>query len=200
MINALVVDDSPSVRAGLNFMLPHLDITESDAAVGALELAVRHDFQLAIVDLELPDRDGMWLIGELKNLSNPPKILTLTTHDDEETLLSVLRAGADSYCTKKSMNLISIAVDVTLRGDRFIDPVVSRFLLPSGDCGECALSCTELRILKAVAEGKSNKQIAIANNVAPTTIKTHLGRIFEKMGCSRREEAVAKAFRMGVLV
>lgn len=130
-------------------------------AVGALELAVRHDFDLAIVDLELPDRDGMWLIGELKNLTDPPKILTLTGCEDEETLLSVLRAGADSYCTKKSMNLISVAVEVTLRGDRFIDPVVSKFLLPEF-FEKCALSQTELRILKAVAAGQSNKQIAIA--------------------------------------
>ncbi|BAZ83836.1 response regulator [Dolichospermum compactum] len=172
---------------------------------------------VAIVDIGLPDQDGIELTRTIKanhqQLFNT-KVLILTSSDNEESVLSAFRAGADSYCMKdiKFDNLLN-AIRVTAEGNPWIDPMIARIIVErakqkpnsvkSHDHKQLVkvgiLSDRELEVIELITKGCSNNDIAKKLYIARGTVKTHIGNIMNKLGANNRTQAVVIAMRSGLV-
>jgi DNA-binding NarL/FixJ family response regulator len=201
-IRILLADDHPSLRDGLASILnsqPDLTVV-AEAGTGreAVEKAKTINPDVMIVDLRMPDGDGIQTIRELA-VSNPAiKALVLTTYDNEEDIFCALEAGARGYILKDTTRQEIIeAVRQIHAGNRFLPPAVAarladRMVRPS-------LTPRELDVLRLVSRGRTNKEMAAAMFVSEETIKTHMKGLFQKLGVHDRAEAVGIALQRGLL-
>ena len=202
----LIVDDHAVVREGLERIMAKcadLEVVGS-AASGqeALDLAVSRDPDLVLLDLSLPGMHGLDVLGALQTLSRAPRVVVLTVHDDDDIVLGAVRGGAQGYVLKNATRdeLIAAVRRVAAGGQAF-DEVVVRALL-RGDQREvlCSLlTARELDVLRLVAGGQTNKEIATALFISADTVKGHLETIYRKLGVSDRAHAVAVAIRNGLV-
>ena len=202
----LIVDDHAVVREGLERIMAKcadLEVVGS-AASGeqALDLAASLGPDLVLLDLSLPGMHGLDVLGALQTLSRAPRVVVLTVHDDDDIVLGAVRGGAQGYVLKNATRdeLIAAVRRVAAGGQAF-DEVVVRALL-RGDQREvlCSLlTARELDILRLVAGGQTNKEIATALFISADTVKGHLETIYRKLGVSDRAHAVAVAIRNGLV-
>ena len=202
----LIVDDHAVVREGLERMMAKCADLEvvGTAASGeeALDLAVSRDPDLVLLDLSLPGMHGLDVLGALQTLPRAPRVVVLTVHDDDDIVLGAVRGGAQGYVLKNATRdeLIAAVRRVAAGGQAF-DEVVVRALL-RGDQRDvlCSLlTARELDILRLVAGGQTNKEIATALFISADTVKGHLETIYRKLGVSDRAHAVAVAIRNGLV-
>ncbi|HEV2778246.1 MAG TPA: response regulator transcription factor [Actinophytocola sp.] len=159
---------------------------------------------LAILDLELPDGDGIGLITELRR-RGWPRIVVLTSTDDPDTAHAALQAGAQAYLLKPGSLPITIdnprpVSEGDLYADRTIMPAIAiatQVSTPYHNAHQ--LTARQLQVLQLVADGQSNKEIGRALNLSPLTVKTHLSHIGAKLGLSDRVQMVAQAIRAGLI-
>jgi DNA-binding NarL/FixJ family response regulator len=201
-IRILLADDHPSLRDGLASILnsqPDLTVV-AEAGTGreAVEKAKTINPDVMIVDLRMPDGDGIQTIRELA-VSNPGIMtLVLTTYDNEEDIFCALEAGARGYILKDTTRQEIIeAVRQIHAGKRFLPPAVAarladRMIRPT-------LTPRELDVLRLVSRGRTNKEMAAAMFVSEETIKTHMKGLFQKLGVHDRAEAVGIALQRGLL-
>jgi DNA-binding NarL/FixJ family response regulator len=202
----LIVDDHAVVREGLERIMAKcadLEVVGS-AASGeqALDLAASLGPDLVLLDLSLPGMHGLDVLGALQTLSRAPRVVVLTVHDDDDIVLGAVRGGAQGYVLKNATRdeLIAAVRRVAAGGQAF-DEVVVRALL-RGDQRDvlCSLlTARELDILRLVAGGQTNKEIATALFISADTVKGHLETIYRKLGVSDRAHAVAVAIRNGLV-
>ncbi len=202
----LIVDDHAVVREGLERIMAKcadLEVVGS-AASGeeALDLAASLEPDLVLLDLSLPGMHGLDVLGVLQTLPRPPRVIVLTVHDDDDIVLGAVRGGAQGYVLKNATRdeLIAAVRHVATGGQSF-DEVVVRALL-RGDQREvlCSLlTARELDVLRLVAGGQTNKEIAAALFISADTVKGHLETIYRKLGVSDRAHAVAVAIRNGLV-
>ena len=206
-IRVLLADDHPVVREGLRGMLaaePDIEIVAEAASGGeaaALALVAKPD--VILMDLRMPDGDGVEAIGRLQAAGSDAKVIVLTTFDTDSDIIRAVEAGATGYLLKDTPRADLIqAIRAAARGETVLAPVVAGRLVSRvagrGPQPE-ALSARETQVLALVARGMTNVQIGRALFVSEATVKTHLTRACAKLGAVGRTAAVTKAMEIGAL-
>ena len=197
-MNVLIADDHELVRRGLRGLLldeyPAARIVEAASASEALAVVEGIDCDLALVDINLPGRDGLELLRDLKRLYPSLPVLMVSAHTEEEFAIRALKLGAAGYVSKQSAaDVLVAAVKRVLAGGRHISPVVAERLARAAAEGWAGqphetLSHRELQVLKKIAEGRSIKEIAAELALSEKTIATYRGRISGKLQLSSNVE------------
>lgn len=204
-IRVMLVDDHPLVRTGIAGMLANADEIEivGEAANGkeALQVLVATQPDVILLDLRMPEMDGPELIRHLRSEGNNIGILVLTTYDTDADILRATEAGANGYLLKDtSRDELIGAIRATHAGDGWLTPTIAAQLMRTVRQGEIEqLSSRELQVLKHVAKGLSNKEIASELHVSQATVKTHLLHIFRKLDVNDRTAAVTMAMERGII-
>lgn len=204
-LSILIADDHPVVRDGLRGMLesqPDFEVV-GEAADGAqaIQLAEELKPEIVLMDLRMPQVDGVTAIREIKSSQAETQILVLTTYDSDADILPAIEAGATGYLLKdSSREELYGAIRATARGDTVLAPsVAARLVGQMRAPAEERLSSRELEVLQLVAEGASNKDIASRLHISQATVKSHLIHIFGKLGVSDRTAAVTVALQRGIM-
>lgn len=205
MIRVLIADDHPIVRNGLRGAFadePDIDVA-GEAADGrqAVEQAIRLGVDVVLMDLRMPVMSGVQAIAALRERAPAIRVLVVTTFDSEADVLPAIEAGATGYLLKDATpQELLRAVRAAHRGESVLAPSVAGQLMghvrrPGGP----GLSKRELEVLRHVAEGASNREVARRLFISEASIKTHLLHIYDKLGVRDRAAAVGEAYRRGVL-
>ncbi|REF29210.1 response regulator [Calidifontibacter indicus] len=204
MTRVLVTDDHPVVRAGLRMLLEASGIdVVAEAASGAEAIALARDLRpdLVLMDLQLGDgMDGVAATSALLALPTPPQVLIVTTYDTDADILRAVEAGAAGYLLKDApaADLVD-AVERAARGETVLAPAVADRLLARLRRPAPRLSARETEVLRLVADGASNREVARALFLSEATVKSHLVHIFDKLDVDSRTAAVARAREVGLL-
>ena len=211
MTKVVIADDHAVVRAGLRALLqdtPQLElIAEASGGVEALELVKKLQPEVLVLDLSMPDMDGISVTRQLKALQFPTRVLILTVHEDEALLKEAIQAGASGYILKQAAEseLVS-AIQVILRGDLYVDPSLLRSLLneqvktqPVHTGIVEPLTPREVDVLKLIVEGHTNRQIAEHLSISVRTVEGHRANLSEKLGLHSRVELVRYAKEHGLI-
>ncbi|CAM3937632.1 response regulator transcription factor [Kibdelosporangium persicum] len=212
MIHVLIADDQEPVREALRLVLdgePDIEVVD-EAANGAeaVRKALWRRPDVVVMDLRMPHLDGIAAIHQLANSEPAPRVLALTTFDLDEYLFGALRAGAAGFLLKDSdPELLLDAVRALHAGHGLIDPqvtgrLISRFaaLSPNPPTHELdLLTPREHEVLRHIARGLSNAEIADTLVIEPGTVKTHVARVLSKLGLRTRVHAVIYAYEHGLV-
>jgi DNA-binding NarL/FixJ family response regulator len=201
-IRILIVDDHPVVREGLTAMLTAESGLSVIGAVGTAEQALKTCRELQpdviILDLLLPDMHGSHLISQIHENSWNMQIVVLTSTGGDEEIHRALEAGARGYLFKDMVRLELVnAIRAVHAGRRYIPETVGSRLAEG--LPRTGLSAREIEVLKLVAVGKRNKEIAYDLSISEATVNAHLKHIAEKLNASDRTEAVTIALRRGFI-
>jgi DNA-binding NarL/FixJ family response regulator len=205
-IRILLVDDHRIVREGLASMLgtqPDMCVVgEAGTGTEAIDQIVRLRPDIVLLDLEMPDMDGVSVLERVRADFSDVRVIILTAYGTDERILDAVRAGAKGYLLKGAgLDEVLHAVRVAALGGSLLEPKVAERLLGSMErmlrSGKVPTSLTERErdILTRIARGLSNKAIGDELHLAERTIKFHATIIFQKLGVANRAEAVAKALR-----
>jgi DNA-binding NarL/FixJ family response regulator len=204
-IRVLVVDDQTLVREGLASilaMLPGIALVAT-AADGeeALAAVARHRPDVVLMDLRMPRLDGVEATARIAAEHPTTRVVVLTTFADDASVRAAIRAGASGYLTKDAgADQLRAAIEAASAGAAALDPTVLRSLAapPPPAPAPDNLTPREIEVLRLIAGGLSNDEIAARLVVAEATVKTHVNNIFAKIGARDRAQAVAYAFRTGL--
>lgn len=185
-----------------------LVIGEAEDGQQAVRLAKELSPDIILMDVRMPGMDGLTALEEMKAVAPRSSVIMLTLYDDPNYLLRAVSAGAAGYILKDaSRDELVRAVRVTAEGGAIIDPAmlpallrqVKRATTPSTLIGKEKLSARELDVLRLIAEGYTNQEIAEKLILSPTTVKTHVQNILQKLGVSDRTQAAVYAVRCGLI-
>jgi len=219
-IRVLIADDQPVVRDGLAMLLGLIDDVEVVATaadgVEALERACAERPDIVLMDLRMPRMEGAEATRQILASMPDTRVLVLTTYSDDEFLFPALQAGARGYLTKDATaEEIEHAIRAIVAGQTHLDPAIQQRLVtavldqtqppaadetagvPSSDLPD-ELTPREVEVLKLIASGLSNQEIADALVLSNATVKTHINRIFYKTGARDRAQAVRYAYQHGL--
>ena len=207
-ISVLVADDDPLVRTGLRTLLsaqPGIDpVAEAADGAEVLPLVRRWAPDVVLMDVRMPGMDGIEATRRLREaLPEPPKVIVITTFENDEYVYGALRAGASGFLLKRSdIAQIADAIRIVAQGDGLLFPEAIRALAascaPPGNAhGPIALTRREQEVLRLVAEGLSNREIAARLFLGLETVKTHVRSVLTKLGAANRTEAVIMAYESG---
>lgn len=205
-IRVMLVDDHDILREGLKGLLEadsevRVVATAGSAAEG-LTKALGSHIHVAVIDLSLPDQDGLWLLRQIRAEKADLPVLVLSMHADEENVVKLLAEGASGYLTKgaDSVELLT-AIRSVHQGGSYLQPRIAPFLLSALRRGAApdAFSQRERQILRYMADGLPNQTIADLLFVSTSTVKAQLRALFRKLDASTRTEAVVEAMRRGLL-
>jgi DNA-binding NarL/FixJ family response regulator len=214
VITVALADDQELVRAGFRLILDVEDGIEviGEAAEGraAIRLAREQSPDVLLMDIRMPVLDGIEATREIVRLGGPTRVLILTTFDHDKYLYEAMRAGAAGFIVKDaSRDQLIHAIRVIAHGDALLAPNLVRRLVedfchrpPPGPEPPAALSGLterELDVLRHVARGLTNTEIAATLFISEATVKTHLLHIYAKLGVSDRAAAVGEGFNRGLL-
>jgi len=192
----MLVDDHPVVRDGLRRIQelePRIRIIGDAATMqAAVESARRLQPDVILMDVRLPDGDGIAACRQIKSFLPEARVLFLTSYADNRFVLAAMEAGADGYLLKESGGQrIAAAIRTILDGGTVFDPVVANRMLgrPPGTHPLDSLSLLESRVLAELAGGKTDKEVAASLNLTPKTARNYVTRIFAKLGVHTRTEA-----------
>ncbi len=204
-IRLLIADDHPVVRDGLSGMFSGEDGFEviGQAANGAqaVTLACALEPDVILMDLRMPEMDGVAAIAELARRKVAARVLVLTTYDTDSDVVRAVEAGATGYLLKDSpRGDLLRAVRAAARGEAALSPsVATRLLSQVRAPAQEPLSQREVEVLELVARGATNREAAAKLFISEATVKTHLLHIYAKLGVSDRAAAVAEGFQRGLL-
>jgi two-component system, NarL family, response regulator DevR len=202
-VRLLLVDDHPIVRAGLHTIhdvAPHLEIVgEASTATEAIEKVIKLNPDIVLMDLRLPDGNGIDVCRRIKSTHPNTRVLCLTSYVSNEFVLSAVEAGADGYLLKESdANRIVDAIETVLRGGSVFDPTMARRPVAGGRKGHPSfdvLTGQERRVLEEVATGKTDKEVAVTLRLSAKTVRNYLDRIFDKLEVNTRTQAAMRYAR-----
>ncbi len=204
-VSVLVVDDHPIMRGGIVTLLSTDDDIVVVAEAGDGDEAARRAIELrpdvTLMDLRMPVLDGVGSIERIRSEWSDATIVVLTTYDTDEAIVRAIEAGAAGYLLKDAPpDELLDAVKRAANGDTVLAaPVAKRLVERVRDPAAGALSQRELEVLRAVASGNTNAQIAGELHISQATVKTHLLHIYDKLGVTDRAAAVARAYDSGIL-
>ncbi|AMY23940.1 response regulator transcription factor [Rhodococcoides fascians] len=211
-IRIVIADDQASVREALATMLDLIDditvvstATDGDGAVAAVQAAMSTEsLDVVLMDLRMPGTDGIEATRILKGLFPDLPVVVLTTFSDERSILDALGAGARGYLTKDAGRVeIAAALRAAAAGQAVLNPEVQARLLgaiesPRAQQIPAGLTPREVEVLRAIAAGLSNREIAQQMFVSEATVKTHINHLFAKARLRDRAQAVHFAFTHGL--
>jgi DNA-binding NarL/FixJ family response regulator len=210
MIRVLVADDHPAFRRGLELMLadrPDLEIVgEADTGGRAVELATSLAPDVVLMDLRMPELDGIEATRQLNGSGCAAAVVVLTMFEDDDSVFAAMRAGARGYLLKGAeQEEIERAIRAAAAGEAIFGPqiaqrVVAHFANGSGSSAAAFPSLTEREreVLEMVAAGKGNATIAHQLMISLKTVRNHVSNIFTKLQVSERAEAIVKAREAGL--
>lgn len=210
MIGVMIVDDHKMVREGLTKLI-ELDeeikvVEEATDGLDCIHKLRKAKPDVILLDLNMPDMDGIETLKTLNRKKSRPKVLVLTVHNEIEYLMKMLDMGVDGYILKDSSSKELIrAIRFVYEGDRFIQPGLipllnSKLIAKDIDREKLdTLTNRELEILKLVALGHFNKDIASILSITERTVKNHLTSVFQKIDCVDRTQAAIFCIRNGVV-
>jgi len=201
-IRILVVDDHFMVRMGLSASLNVENDMEVVAEVGngaaAIEAYRKHRPALVIMDVRLPGMSGAEATAAIVRESPDAAVLMLSTHAGEEEIYRALQAGARGYVLKSVMREELLhAIREVSAGRRYVDPTVAPLL--AARVSQRSLTSREVEVLRMVAKGLGNKEIAAALDIAEVTVKLHVSHVLEKLNAKDRTEATTVALQRGII-
>ncbi len=218
-ITIMIVDDHPLWRRGLRDVLSLEDdlevIEESSDGQSALELARERRPEVILLDVNLPNMNGLQIATRLQNERNEARVILLTGYDDEEQALQAIRAGCSAYCVKdiapaKLVSIIRRVVEgyFVIREEEYDTAALQVWLnlrieaatgpyMVNPDEHFVPLSPREMEILRYVTQGKTNKQIAQSLGISHQTVKNHVSSILTKLDVEDRTQAAIYAMRRG---
>lgn len=212
-IRVMLVDDQTLVRQGVRSLLELADdidvVAEASDGVEAVAMAPEKAPDVMLLDIRMPRKNGLEVLKELHQQGNLPPTIILTTFDEDDLVLDGIRTGARGYLLKDvSLEELVGAVRRVAEGQTMVKPAVTERLLAG--LGKSRLDFSSLdrpdplteretEILRLMAGGYSNKEIANALNVAEGTVKNHVSSILSKLGVRDRTRAVLKAFELGAI-
>ncbi|KDP92124.1 MULTISPECIES: response regulator [Clavibacter] len=205
MIRIVIADDHPVVRAGLHAVLDaaaDIDVIgEAATPAEAVALAASQDPDLVLMDLQFgQERTGADATRQIRAAEAAPYVLILTNYDSDGDILSAVEAGASGYLLKDAPPAeLLAAVRAAAAGESALAPAVASRLLARMRAPRVSLSSREIEVLRLVADGASNTDVAARLHITDATVKSHLVHVFSKLGVSSRTGAVAAAREMGVL-
>lgn len=206
MIRILVVDDHPVVREGLIASLeddPGFQVVGSaGSAEEAVRLAAAQRPDIILLDLELPGMGGLEAIPHLAAAHAGARVLVLTAYDTDERVLRAIRSGAGGYLLKgASLEEIARAIRTVHGGESYLEPRIASKVVAHLHPSRRVASLTdrEREVLRLVAAGRSNKQIARQLGITERTVKFHVTSIMNKLGADNRAQAVALAAERGLM-
>jgi DNA-binding NarL/FixJ family response regulator len=213
MTSVLIVDDDDLMRAGLRELLandPSIEVVgEASTGRQAVQYAARSTPDVVLMDVRMPDLDGIAATRELIHLAPASRVLILTTFEQDDYIFPSLRAGASGFLLKRSRpeELIA-AVHTVAAGDSLLSPSVTRRVIdrmsqqPVPDLAEntslATLTPRERGVLALIARGLANREIAAQLTVEESTVRTHVKRILMKLGLRDRVQAVIFAYETGL--
>ena len=200
MISILVVDDHALIRKGLKQLLedtPDIRITgETECGLQAINMVRAHHYDLVLLDISLPDKQGIDVLRQLKVEHPNIKVIVLSMHPEDQYGVRTLKAGALGYLNKQSApDLLIGAIRQVLSGKKYISEIIAEQLLNNliGESQELlhqTLSNREYQTLCLMASGKTLTEIAEDMSLSPKTISVYRGRMLEKMGFKNNAEAI----------
>lgn len=209
MIHVLLVDDHAMVRAGIRqFLEESAEITvtaEADDAAHAQTILKKQTFDMAVVDIHLPQMNGFELTKWVKQQYPNLPVLILTAHDDEPYVVAALQAGASGYVLKEATaEELTRAVQTVYEGQNYISSAVAGHLFhqitqPTMIEDNSQLTERELEVLTLVADGLTNKEIGVHLDISSRTVQTHLANVYAKLDTHSRTKAVTIAIELGLL-
>lgn len=201
-IRVLIVDDHAIVRNGLATIInrdPEMAVI-AQAEDGQQAIAVFREYQpdVTLMDLRMPKMGGVEAISEICAQFKQARIAVLTTYDDDEAIYQGLHAGAQGYLLKDAQpgELLN-AIRAIHNGQKYIPPEVGAKLLQRISNPE--LSQREMEVLRLMAKGMGNQEIGTDLSIGESTVKSHVNRIFSKLGASDRTQAVITAIKRGIV-
>jgi DNA-binding NarL/FixJ family response regulator len=214
-VRVLIVDDQALVRAGFKMILdaePQIDVI-GEAADGreGLEAARSLRPDVVLMDIRMPELDGLEATRRLTENGDAPRVLILTTFDLDEYVYEALRAGASGFLLKDTPpEQLVQAIHVVAEGEALLAPSITKrlieeFVRTGGNLpvepppGVKDLTSRELEVLRLIARGMSNAEIAKELFVSETTVKTHVARVLMKLGLRDRVQAVVLAYESGLV-
>ncbi|MBC7249612.1 MAG: response regulator transcription factor [Anaerolineae bacterium] len=210
MATVVIIDDHPVVRAGMKTVLDEAsDITvvaEGASGDDALRLVSQHHPDVLVLDVNLPDLNGVEVARRLQARGETAAILILTVYDDPQTVFGLLESGATSYILKdEALETLVTAVRAAARGESWLSPAIARQVVRRA-IGETAapsepllspLTRREHEVLCLLAQGLDNAAIARQLGVTKRTVQNHVSNIYGKLGVASRTEAALLAIRRG---
>jgi DNA-binding NarL/FixJ family response regulator len=205
LVRLIIADDHPVVREGLRAVLdsePDVEVV-GEAADGSqvLELVDSLVPDLVLMDLQMPDLDGVAATRRIRRDHDGVEVLILTTYDTDADITRAVAAGATGYLLKDASRAeLMQAIRLAAQGESVLSPkVASRVLGRMRAPAEEALSTREVEVLLEVADGMSNKEVGRVLHISEATVKTHLLHIFAKLGVDDRTAAVTAALERGII-
>jgi NarL family two-component system response regulator LiaR len=208
-IRIVLAEDHALTRAGLRAALESTGemhvVAEAGDGIAAEELILRERPAVAVIDIGLPGRDGIALTRAIKAASPETHVVILTMHELDDEVLAALSAGADAYCVKSSDAAGVIdAVRIVAGGGAYFDPRIAHVVLrrlgaPAPAPVDSPLTPRELDVLRLIADGVGNAEIAEQLHIGLGTVKGHIRDILEKLSAADRTQAAVKAMRRGYI-
>ena len=204
--SVLIVDDHAMVRQGLQALLssrPEVQVV-GEAADGAQALQLAQDLQpeVILLDLLMPEMDGVAVLQQLGQLGLRSRILILSSSLEDERVLAAVRAGADGYILKASrVGELVQAIMRVAQGQRVLDPAVAQVLVDYLHDADpvASLSAREREVFDQLARGRSNSEIAAALHIGEATIRTHVASVLEKLSLRDRTQIIIYALKRGLI-
>ncbi|MFK7917880.1 MAG: response regulator [Ilumatobacter sp.] len=214
MIRVALVDDSEMLRTGFALIIDNEAdmsvVAMASTGLEAIEVCASRRVDVVLMDIRMPEMDGLEATARLMEMTEPPHVLVLTTFGLDEYVSRAIAVGASGFLLKDaSADALIAAVRSVASGDSVLSPAVTRLVLDqarqSGAAAKSAdvpgideLTDRERDVLQQLASGKSNAEIAAALFLSEATVKTYLGRVLAKLGVRDRVQAVIAAFRAGL--
>ena len=201
-IQIVVADDHPIVREGIVANLKQQRdlkvMGEAKDGAEVLEFIKQLQPNIALLDLRMPQMNGLEVLNALKELKLQTKVIVMTTFENEEDIQGAMKAGARAYLLKDSpQQILFDAVRRVFNGEVYLPPKIAQKLVDRMQKPQ--LSPRELEVLRAVAAGKSNKEIGAQLFISEGTVKTHVESLLKKLGTPTRTSAVKAAVRRGLV-
>jgi two-component system, NarL family, invasion response regulator UvrY len=205
MMRVLIVDDHSIVRRGLKEILadefPKSEAGEAESSRAALELVATQEWDIVLLDINIPGRSGLEMLVEMKRLRPNTPVLVLSAYPEEEFAIRSLKLGASGYLNKSlSSDEVVIAVKKAMAGGKYVTAALAEKLAASLGSGiqhspHESLSGRELQILQMIAEGSTIKEIAVDLALSEKTVGTYRSRISKKMGLMTNVELARYALK-----
>ena len=210
-VRILIADDHEVVRRGIAAQIAQRPdwevVAEANNGRDAVELALRLEPTLIVLDLSMPELNGLEATRQIRRELSQTEVLIFTMHETEQLIREVLAAGARGYVLKSDAGrILMAALDTLLEGGSFFTPKVGRMVVDGylrqpapEEPGAGALSAREREIVQLLAEGKSNKEVAAALGITVKTAETHRGNIMRKCGFGSLADLVRYAIRNRII-